>query len=208
MREVTCPGCGAPVTFVSAASLLAVCAFCHATLMRRDLDVERIGTMAELLPDPSPIQLRAEGKYRHTHFAVVGRIQLRYEAGVWNEWYLVFDDGRPGWLGDAAGESSITFETAVPEPLPPWTALHPGVPVTLAGTTYEVTDLEEAEIVGGEGELPFRVENGAKTAAADLRAPGTGFATLDYGDGAPRLYVGETVDLAALALRGLRERDA
>jgi hypothetical protein len=207
VREVNCPGCGAPVTFLSAASLLAVCPFCRATLMRRDLDVERVGTMAALVADPSPIQLQAEGVYRHIHFAVVGRIQVRYDVGAWNEWYLVFDDGRAGWLGDAGGEYAITFERPVSEPVPPWSALSPGTPVTLAGETWEVTDLEEAEIIGGEGELPFAVEAAGKTAAADLRGDGVRFATIDYGDETPRVFVGETVELRALAMRGLRETD-
>lgn len=175
--------------------------------MRRDLDVERVGTMAALIADESPIQLRAEGVYRHTHFAVVGRVQVRYDAGAWNEWYLVFDDGRPGWLGDAGGEYSITFETAVPEPVPAWSALSPGAPVTLGGVTWEVADLEEAEVIGGEGELPFAVEAAGKTAAADLRGDGVRFATIDYGDEPPRVFVGEMVELRALAMRGLRETD-
>ena len=41
---------------------------------------------------------------------------------MWNEWYCAFDDGRGGWLGDAAGEYTVSFETTVPEPLPAWTA--------------------------------------------------------------------------------------
>lgn len=55
--------------------------------------------------------------WRGTHFAVVGRLQVRWAAGTWNEWYCVFDDGRVGWLGDAAGEYTVSFETTVPEPL-------------------------------------------------------------------------------------------
>jgi hypothetical protein len=41
---------------------------------------------------------------------VVGRIQLRYSAGIWNEWYLLFDDGATGWLGDSSGMYTITAE--------------------------------------------------------------------------------------------------
>ena len=95
----------------------------------------------------------------------------------------------------------------MPEPLPAWKSLAVGARVTLGGVAYEVTDLREATVVGSEGELPFRVEAGAPTAAADLRTPTARFATLDYGDEVPRLYVGEVVELAALGLRGLRELD-
>jgi hypothetical protein len=173
--------------------------------MRRDLDVEQIGTMGALLDDATPLQLRVEGVWRGSHFAVVGRIQVRCDDGGWNEWYCLFDDGRPGWLGEAAGEYSISFETTVPEPLPAWNGLRPGTRVTLGGIGYEVTDVRRAHVVGGEGELPFRVGSGYATASADLRTATAGFASLDYGDAAPRLYVGEIVDFPALALRGLRE---
>lgn len=207
MREIGCPSCGAPVKFTSAQSLLAVCGSCRATLIRRDLDVEQVGTMAALLEDATPLALGAEGVWHGTHFAVVGRLQVRWEGGAWNEWYCVFDDGRGGWLGEAAGEYEVSFEATVPEPLPAWEGLQPGARVTLGGIDYEVTDVREAEVVGGEGELPFRTGSGWKTATADLRTPTARFATLDYSDEAPRLYVGEVVEFAALRLRGLREFD-
>jgi uncharacterized protein DUF4178 len=192
---------------MSAQSLLAVCGYCHASLIRRDLDVEQIGTMAALLEDVTPLQLGAEGVWHATHFAVVGRVQVRWEDGRWNEWYCVFDDGRGGWLGEADGELSVSFETTVADPLPAWESLAPGVRVTLGGVAYEVTDRREAEVIAGEGELPFRVEAGYKTASADLRSTAASFATLDYGEAAPRLYMGEIVEFAALRLRGLRELD-
>jgi hypothetical protein len=204
-RAITCPSCGAPVTFASAQSLLAVCSYCRATLIRRDLDVEQIGTMAALLEDATPLQLGAEGVWQHVHFAVVGRVQVRWDEGQWNEWYCLFDDGRGGWLGDAAGEFTISFETSVAEPLPSWERLTVGTRLTLGGVTYEVTDRREAEVVAGEGELPFRVEGGYEIAAADLRTTTARFATLDYSQDPPRLYTGEVVELAALTMRNLRE---
>jgi hypothetical protein len=207
VREVACPSCGAPVTFVSAQSLLAVCGYCRASLIRRDLDVEQIGTMAALLEDVTPVQLGAEGRWHGVHFAVVGRLQLRWEHGRWNEWYCVFDDGRGGWLGDAAGEYTIAFEAPVAEALPSRDRLRVGDAVTLGGVLYEVTDLREAEVIAGEGELPFRVASGATTITVDLRTDTARFATLDYSDETARLYTGEVVELEVLGLRGLRELD-
>jgi len=204
-KTLNCPSCGAAVNFVSAQSLLAVCSYCRASIIRRDLDVEQIGVMGALIDDASPLQLGAEGVWRSTHFAVVGRLQVKWEQGGWNEWYCVFDDGRTGWLGEAAGEYAMSFETPVPEPLPAWASLQPGMPVTLGGVAYEITDVREAEVVGGEGELPFRVGSGWTTRSADLRNDTARFATLDYSDEAPRVYLGEAVDVPGLKLRGLRE---
>jgi hypothetical protein len=207
VRELRCPSCAAPVKFTSAQSLLAVCGYCRATLIRRGLDVEQVGTMAALLEDVTPLQLGAEGVWRGTHFAVVGRLQVRWDGGRWNEWYCAFDDGHGGWLAEAAGELSVSFETTVAEPLPEWKSLAPGMQVTLGGVAYEVTDVREAEVIGGEGELPLRVDAGWKTATADLRTTTARFATLDYSNGPPCLYTGELVDFATLGLHGLRELD-
>jgi hypothetical protein len=190
---------------VSAQSLLAVCSYCRASILRRDLDVEQIGVMGALIEDASPLQLGAEGVYRSTHFAVVGRLQVKWAQGGWNEWYCVLDDGRGGWLGEASGEYSMSFETTVKEPLPEWKRLEPGTTVTLGGVAYEVTDAREAEVVGGEGELPFRVGTGWALRSADLRNDTARFATLDYSDETPRVYLGEAVEMATLKLRGLRE---
>jgi hypothetical protein len=203
-REVSCPSCGAPVKFVSAASLLSVCPYCSSTLLRRDLDVENVGKMAELVADASPLQLTAEGRYRGAYFTVVGRIQVDYPDGTWNEWCLLFNDGRTGWLGEAGGAYSVSFETPVPESLPGWEALHPGLRVPLKGHAYEVSDVRTARVVGGEGELPFRVGSGYEARVADLRTDSERFATLDYSDEAPRVFLGEAVEFDTLQLRGLR----
>ena len=48
MKSTVCPSCGAPVQFQSAASILAVCEYCHSTLVRHDLNLEDVGKMAQL----------------------------------------------------------------------------------------------------------------------------------------------------------------
>lgn len=204
VREVACPNCGAPVKFASAASLLAVCAYCSSTLLRRDLDVENVGKMAELVADSSPLQLTAEGRYRGAYFTVVGRIQVEYSEGTWNEWFILFGDGRTGWLGEASGSYTVSFETPVRDQIPTWESLSPGLQVPLKGHTYEVSDVREAQVVGGEGELPFRVGPGYAARVADLRTDSEQFATLDYSDETPRVFLGEAVEFGALQLQRLR----
>ncbi|MEI2773283.1 MAG: DUF4178 domain-containing protein [Candidatus Competibacter sp.] len=157
MKTANCPSCGASIIFQSAVSILTVCAYCKSTLIRHDLELENIGTMAELLPDPSPIQLGTEGTYRKTRFTVVGRIQLRYGQGIWNEWYLLFDNQRGGWLGETLGNYAVTFLIQPPEPLPLFSTLHAGANVTLKGRAFQVTNIESARCIAGEGELPIRV---------------------------------------------------
>lgn len=206
-RAFTCPSCGAPNTFQSSASVLGVCSYCRATILRRDIDLENLGRMAELQQDGSPLQLKAEGSYRSVHFSVVGRIQIRYEQGLWNEWYLLLDDNRAGWLGEAQGTYAVSFLTTVTEPIPAFDALRPGLRLTLAGRPFQVTDVERATCVAGEGELPVVVGGGYPAPVADLAGSGAAFATIDYSEERPLVFIGEYVEFDDLHLSGLRHFD-
>jgi hypothetical protein len=211
MQTASCPSCGAPVEFKSRASVFAVCEFCQSTLVRHDRDVQNIGRMAALLEDTSPIQIGTQGVYRNLHYAVIGRIQMRYGQGVWNEWHLLFDDQRNGWLSDASGQCVVTFARRVAEPLPAFDDLLIEQPLLLAGQRFQVTNLERATCVAGAGELPFRIGPGYPAPVVDLRA-GSAFASIDYSDVAdgklPLVFIGEAVEWATLRLSGLRDSAA
>jgi hypothetical protein len=198
-----CPSCGAQVQFRSAVSVLAVCEYCRSTLIRHDLALENLGKMATLLEDASPLQLGVEGRYRGGHFAIVGRIQLRYAQGVWNEWFVLFDNQRTGWLSEASGSFVFTFPTPITRPVPAFADIRLGQHVALLNQDFSVTNIETASCIAGEGELPFKVGAGYPAPVVDL-ANATHFASLDYSDDKPVLFIGEEVELAALALSGLK----
>jgi len=208
MQIATCPSCGAPVKFQSAASVFAVCDYCTSTLLRREADLEAIGKMAALMDDPTLLRIGSEGVYKGVHFGVIGRIQLQYEAGLWNEWHIMFDDMRLGWLGEAAGEFYVTFEEKLELAPPPFEGVNVDDRIDIGGRYFEVTDIESATCIAGEGELPFKVGAGFAAPVADLRLEHQ-FATIDYGDvaegGTPRVYIGERVAGASLKLSNLRD---
>ncbi|MBI2306061.1 MAG: DUF4178 domain-containing protein [Rhodocyclales bacterium] len=203
MKTSTCPSCGAPVSFRSIASLYAVCEFCRSTLLRHGDEVENIGRMADLLEDASLIQLGSEGRYRGVHFAVIGRIQLKHASGLWNEWHILFDDGRSGWLSEASGEYVVSALVPVAEAIPAFESLAPEAAVTLAGRSFTVTDLETAHCIAGAGELPFKVESGYDVNTADLRGNDR-FVTIDYSETPPLVFVGYPAKFDELALANLR----
>ena len=199
-----CPSCGAPVVFKSASSVFAVCEYCQSTLVRHDQNLEDIGKMAALVEDRSPLQLGTEGSYKGVHFALIGRIQIKYSQGIWNEWHLLFDDMRTGWLSEESGEYVLTFAQFVPETLPKFDDLKIGQRFVLASQTWTVSNIENAECVAGQGELPFKVGAGYPVAAVDLRNQAN-FATLDYSETPPLLFVGEAVDFKSLKMANLRD---
>jgi hypothetical protein len=91
--------------------------------------------------------------------------------------------------------------------VPAFADLKPGTAVTLLGDRYSVTNIETAEVVAGEGELPFRFEAGWKAPVADLRGGGTRFATIDYSADTPHIYIGERLPFDTFRFAGTRDLD-
>ena len=56
----------------------------------------------------------ATGEFDGVGFKLIGRVRVSYEEGSWNEWYALFQDGRPGWVAEAQGFFMVSFETAAP----------------------------------------------------------------------------------------------
>src|SRR5260370_5721056 len=133
-----CPSCGAPVQFRWSSAVQTVCTFCRSILVRNDLVLENVGKVADLPPDPSPIQLMTEGVYKGKRFDVIGRIIYSWENGGWNEWHIVFSDGSSGWLSDAQLQYAISMLTPTNDALPKTHELNPGRHLILNAIELEV----------------------------------------------------------------------
>jgi len=199
-----CPNCGAPIQFLWSSAVQTVCPFCKSILVRRDVNLERVGAVADLPQDGSPIQIATEGVYRNHSFVVVGRILYEYGEGGWNEWHIVLNDGSSGWLSDAQAEYAVSFLTPMAG-LPPADRVAPGQQYRWNGVVYEVICVTRARYRGVEGELPFEYWDKSDVIFADLESRDARFATLDYSDPQPLLFTGETVDCDALRLKNLRQ---
>jgi hypothetical protein len=204
-RQANCPSCGAPVQFRWSSAVQTVCPFCRSILVRDDLDLKNVGQVADLPPDPSPIQLLTEGVYKGKGFQVVGRILYEYEQGGWNEWHIVFSDGASGWLSDAQLQYAVSFRSGGGEPLPPSAQVGAGTRLRLQETEYEVSTMTLAMYKGVEGELPFPYFGKTDMIFADLRTSGRSFGTLDYSEEPPLLFLGEWVEFEDLNLKNLRQ---
>jgi predicted RNA-binding Zn-ribbon protein involved in translation (DUF1610 family) len=199
-----CPACGATITFQYAQAMQTTCPYCHSILVRSDVDLRKVGEVAELPPYMSPVQLRTEGQYRGRSFIVTGRIVYEFEQGSWNEWHLAFSDGSTGWLSDAQAQYVVTRARPAPE-LPPADQISRGKVFEFDKNRYEVTSITQANYVGVEGELPFEYWDKTRVPFVDLRSPGGGFATIDYSEQPPLLFVGEAIEFEDLKLTNLKE---
>ncbi|MBO9685526.1 MAG: DUF4178 domain-containing protein [Mitsuaria chitosanitabida] len=209
--QAHCPNCGAPVEFASAASASAVCSYCRSTLLRDGDTLRKIGTSAELFEDYSPLQIGAAGRYAGASFVVVGRLQMAYADGSWNEWHILFDANadqppRSGWLAEDNGSFVVSFEAPLTERAPDPATLRPAGMQFLAGSAWQVASIVDATIAAAQGELPHPPRMASSYPIVDLRNTQNEVGTLEYGDPSqPTWSVGRAVALADLSLTGLRE---
>jgi len=207
MQIVSCPSCGAEVQFKSHAAVLAVCEYCHASVLKDGESVKDMGKMSSVLEDYSRIQIGTAGVAGGRNFTVVGRIQLRYDQGMWNEWFVLFDDTSTAWLGDSSGLYTLTQSQPAEGPLPAFGQITPGRHYAIGGEDFTASEVRNGECIAGQGELPFRVGEGWRIRVADFRS-GPAFLTLDYTDGeTPCVYTGTAVTLEQLKCQLLRDDD-
>ena len=76
MPSVTCPSCGAPITFQSSFSVYAVCPACGSTVLRTDRDVTLIGKAADLPDEISPLQVGTQFRRGSEAFTLLGGWRL------------------------------------------------------------------------------------------------------------------------------------
>ena len=198
-----CPNCNAPLKFRWSSAVQTVCESCRSVVVRHDVDLEAMGKVSDLPPDSSPILLGTEGRFDGRSFTVIGRIVYEHEDGGWNEWHLEFADGTSGWLSDAQAEFAVSGLVKPPGPLPAEKNIAVGYQYPWE-PALQVTTLTRARYAGVEGELPFEYWDKGEVLFADLRGYDERFATIDYSDKPPLLFIGRFVEYDDLSLRNVR----
>ena len=197
----TCPSCGAELRFRASVSVYTVCASCGSMVVRSGVAVESIGQMASLPDDISPLQIGTTLIYAGRRYTLLGRARMAWEDGAWTEWFM--DNGStPGWLTDAQGFLSVSFEQPVPPTIAPRLAV--GTEVILQDRVYRVADLKHATCVGSEGELPFAAPSGRTADYTDMVSLSAGFASLEESKVGRQLYIGENLTFDDLSFGNLR----
>lgn len=212
MVTVSCPNCGADVVFRSPALPVSVCTYCRTEVMRIGDELRNMGQAAVLPFDVSPIRIGTRGRFEGQNFDVIGRVRWGWSDGSWNEWLMLFADGKHGWLGEAMGQFMVTrpVESGAAhgegiEQLAAGRSPRIGAALRLGGVDYELADLREARCLAAEGELPFVAPTGWTILNADFRSPTGAMASFQRDDEEATLYAGRYVTLAELEPRDLRE---
>ena len=200
-----CPGCGAPVEFRSAQSTHAVCGYCQSTVVRNGDVLSRIGKMAELFDDHSPLQLFATGKYQNRNFTLIGRLQYKTAEGTWAEWNAMFDDGQTGWLAEDNGAYVFTQPDTQQRNMPPADRYVVGKQVGINGKPFSVASNVSATLISAQGELPKLPSLGQPFDVVELRSASGEVISVDYTGTPPTVSQGTAVLLDDLVLKGLKD---
>ena len=199
-----CPGCGAPVEFRSAQSTHAVCGYCQSTVVRSGEVLSRIGKMAEVFDDHSPLQLFVTGKLNDRNFTLIGRLQYKTDEGTWAEWNAFFDDGQTGWLAEDNGAYVFAFPADNKSELPTAERFVVGANTTINGKPFSVASKQQAMLISAQGELPKLPALGEKFTVVELRGDDD-VLSIDYGSTPPLVSRGTAVQLDDLQLKGLKD---
>ncbi len=199
--QVSCPACGGPVVFKTGTAVVSVCPYCRSVVARGDQRAEDLGKVAAVTETDSPLAVGLEGRYGGVPFHLTGRVQLGHAAGgTWDEWYAAFADGRWGWLAEAQGRFYLTFREPHVAAAPAFGQLRLGQGIYAKHQLppLTVTEIGEARPQAAEGEIPYRLEPDTVYSYADLSGPRAEFATLDYSETPPLLFVGRELELDEL----------
>ena len=206
MVKLECPNCAAPLKFKSQSTVFAVCPYCQATIVRHDVDLEKIGEMADLQDSMSIFQMGTTGKWDKNKFEIIGLSKIKYDEGYWNEWYLWFKNGKEAWLAEAQGELALNMPTRLPINLPPLDELAVGMDINFPqGGIFQVDDIRHIECIGSMGELPYPAMVGRKAVTVDLVNKKGEFACLDFSEEGIAAYLGTYAEFDELALKNLRQ---
>jgi DNA-directed RNA polymerase subunit RPC12/RpoP len=211
IAQGNCPNCGAPIEFAVGSSWALVCQYCRHTVVRSDRGLTGLGKVADLVETASLIAVGDEGSLSGRPLRVMGRVQLDYGQGAWDEYYVAFDAGQSwGWLAYAQGRwYATTHVTEVQAPPSSQLRLELDVPLGAAGN-FRVAEIKTARVASTEGELPEAYPSGFVRKYADLSGPRGAFATLDYGDEtkAAEVFLGWEFSEPSLTVTALGPRSA
>ena len=139
-------------------------------VLRQGETLSRIGKMAELFDDHSPLQLQASGIWNNKPFTLVGRLQYKYGEGTWTEWYAVLADGSSAYLSEDNGAYVFSTPMQTQRDMPGAEDFRVGSTTTTAGKTFSVASNNQVALLSAQGELPHLPELGKSFAMVELRS--------------------------------------
>ena len=174
-------------------------------VLRQGETLSRLGKMAELFDDHSPLQRQSSGTWQGQAFTLVGRLQYKYGDGSWTEWHAVLADGRSAYLSEDNGAYVFSTPLTLQRELPAAERFRVGATTAINGQSFSVASNQSVALLSAQGELPRLPALGQPFAMVELRSQSSGeVLSIDYSTQPPSVAKGQSVLLEDLKLSGLR----
>ena len=180
VQNYQCPSCGGPLPVSNRFVQTVACSYCQTVSQVTATGLDPTGKTAKLVPLPTRYRLGQSGQYRGEGFRIVGRVRYESEGSQWDEWYLLFDDGRPFWLVEDEGVTTLSRVQKLTSPIPPFEEIRVGQTLPVSGSSFFVSEKCRARIAGAEGEIFFDASPGQEVRFADGNVDGA-TAFLEWG---------------------------
>ncbi len=165
IKQLNCQSCAAPLNLKYRFSKMAVCEYCgQATYLTGADSQEAQGKASPLIDYGSKFSIGQKLVIKNTKFEIIGRIRFSYPDGFWDEWFLI-DNKHPDteyWLQEDEGEYILFGRNDKVKKFPNFAKTKVGSTHSAFNETIFVNEKNTAQIMGGEGELPFQVVEGEK----------------------------------------------
>ncbi len=195
----SCPSCGAPLDIKNRFVKMVTCDFCGNVMILKDTGLDLTGRVAKLVELPSKLYVDAMGTVGGKNFTVVGRLRYQYDSGMWDEWFLTFEDDRPGWLVEDEGEYALYQKETLTSPILPFEKIQVGSVIRIGQREVFITQKGEANIVGGEGQLAFSILPGDEVRYIDGNS-GAEQVSVEFTTNEIELLVGRAIPPAELVV--------
>lgn len=172
VKQTNCANCGAPMELKSAFTKSIVCPYCDSTNVFEDEEVNVSGKMAKLSKARSIFSIGRTGTMKGRKFEVLGRLRYGYEDGFWDEWFLQFEDGQCGWVTEEEGEMSMFHKDLLESPIENLDNVRVGQFLQVEDKKVFITEIDDVKVMGGEGELHYRVVPGKELLHVEGNAGG------------------------------------
>lgn len=155
MEGMTCNNCGAALEVENQFIRSVTCAFCGTSYMVSGSDkLDETGKSATLADYPSRLNVGTRGVIKGRQFTVLGRIRYRYDAGFWEEWQIMWDDGAaPDWLEEDEGLWTLYKGGRIRAALPPYDDVRVGTTVSINNKQIFITEKRKGQVAGSEGQF-------------------------------------------------------
>ena len=193
VREMDCPACGGSLELKSAYIRTTVCPYCDQTLNIEDFGLEVAGKAAKLADYPTRFAIGCTGKIKGKDFEVIGRVRYRSDEGFWDEWFLTFADGKPGWLTEEEGECALFNKEKLKSAMPDRNSFRVASNVNINNYNIFVTEVSEVTLEGGEGQLFFKVKPGTPLLHIDGNSQGR-LVSAEFYENSLEFHVGEALE--------------